>query len=32
MILTVTDLRVSFRTERGPVRVLDGVSFTVGEG
>ncbi len=32
MILAVTDLRVSFRTELGPVRVLDGVSFTVGEG
>ena len=29
MILQVTDLRVSFRTERGLVRVLDGVSFDV---
>ena len=32
MILQVTNLRVSFRSERGLVRVLDGVSFTVGEG
>ncbi len=32
MILEVTNLRVSFRSERGLVRVLDGVSFTVEEG
>ena len=32
MILQVTDLRVSFRSERGLVRVLDGVSFSVDEG
>ena len=32
MILQVTDLRVSFRTEQGLVRVLDGVSFDVAEG
>ncbi|MBI1170436.1 ATP-binding cassette domain-containing protein [bacterium] len=32
MILQVTDLRVSFRTEHGMVRVLDGVSFDVAEG
>jgi peptide/nickel transport system ATP-binding protein len=32
MILQVRDLRVSFRTERGLVRVLDGVSFDVAEG
>ncbi len=32
MILEVTNLRVSFRSERGLVRVLDGVSFTVDEG
>jgi peptide/nickel transport system ATP-binding protein len=32
MILQVRDLCVSFRTEQGLVRVLDNVSFTVGEG
>ena len=32
MILSVRDLRVSFRTERGLLRVLDGVSFDVNEG
>ena len=32
MILSVRDLRVSFRTEAGPVRVLGGVSFDVTEG
>ena len=32
MILAVRDLRVSFRTEQGLVRVLDGVSFDVAEG
>lgn len=32
MILEVTNLRVSFRSERGVVRVLDGISFTVDEG
>lgn len=32
MILGVRDLRVSFRTEQGLVRVLDGVSFNVDEG
>jgi peptide/nickel transport system ATP-binding protein len=32
MILQVRDLRVSFRSERGLVRVLDGVSFDVAEG
>ena len=32
MILRVRDLRVSFRTEQGLVRVLDGVSFDVAEG
>lgn len=32
MILQVRDLRVSFRTEQGLVRVLDGVSFDVNEG
>jgi peptide/nickel transport system ATP-binding protein len=32
MILQVRDLRVSFRTEQGIVRVLDGVSFDVDQG
>ena len=32
MILRVRDLRVSFRTEQGLVRVLDGISFDVAEG
>ena len=32
MILEVRDLRVSFQTERGLVRAIDGVSFDVGEG
>ncbi len=32
MILQVRDLRVSFRTERGLIRAIDGVSFDVGEG
>ena len=32
MILQVKDLRVSFRTEQGMVRVLDGVSFDVRQG
>ncbi|MEI6098104.1 MAG: ABC transporter ATP-binding protein [Alphaproteobacteria bacterium] len=32
MILQVRDLRVSFRSERGLVRVLDGVSFDVAAG
>ena len=32
MILQGRDLRVSFRTEQGLVRVLDGVSFDVGQG
>ena len=32
MILSVRDLKVSFRTETGLVRVLDNVSFDVAEG
>lgn len=32
MILSVRDLKVSFRSEQGLVRVLDGVSFDVPEG
>jgi peptide/nickel transport system ATP-binding protein len=32
MILDVRDLKVSFRTERGLVRAIDGVSFGVDEG
>ena len=32
MILSVKDLKVAFRTERGLVQVLDGVSFDVAEG
>ena len=32
MILEVRDLRVSFRTEQGLVRAIDGVSFDVAEG
>ena len=32
MILSVRDLKVSFRTEQGLVRVLDGVSFDVDQG
>lgn len=32
MILSVRDLKVSFNTEAGLVRVLDGVSFDVDEG
>jgi peptide/nickel transport system ATP-binding protein len=31
-ILRVTNLRVSFRTEHGPVRAVDGISFDVAEG
>jgi peptide/nickel transport system ATP-binding protein len=32
MILQVRDLRVSFRTEQGIMRAIDGVSFDVREG
>ncbi len=32
MILQVRDLRVSFRTEQGLMRAIDGVSFDVKEG
>jgi peptide/nickel transport system ATP-binding protein len=32
MILQVRDLAISFRTERGIVRVLDGVNFDVDQG
>lgn len=32
MTLTVTDLRVSYRTLRGEVKALDGVSFGVRDG
>jgi peptide/nickel transport system ATP-binding protein len=32
MILQVRDLRVSFRTEQGIMRAIDGVSFDVNEG
>ncbi len=32
MILQVRDLHVSFRTEQGLVRAIDGVSFDVNEG
>src|ERR671930_2139279 len=31
-LLEVKNLKVSFRTEDGLVRAVDGVSFTVGEG
>src|SRR6266550_1552548 len=31
-LLEVKDLKVSFRTEDGLVRAVDGISFTVGEG
>ncbi|CAM5559073.1 ABC transporter ATP-binding protein [Mycolicibacterium aubagnense] len=32
MMLSVRDLRVSFRTHEGLVRAIDGVSFDLGEG
>jgi peptide/nickel transport system ATP-binding protein len=32
MMLSVRDLKVSFRTEQGPVKAIDGVSFDVAEG
>jgi peptide/nickel transport system ATP-binding protein len=31
-MLSVRDLKVSFRTEQGPARAIDGVSFDVAEG
>ncbi len=32
MILEVRNLKVTFRTEQGPVQAIDGVSFEVAEG
>ncbi|MGH7291549.1 MAG: ABC transporter ATP-binding protein, partial [Myxococcota bacterium] len=32
MILTVEDLRVSFNTDGGVVRAVDGVSFELDKG
>ncbi len=32
MMLSVRDLRVSFRTHEGLIRAIDGVSFDLGEG
>jgi peptide/nickel transport system ATP-binding protein len=32
MILEVRNLKVTFRTEQGPVQAIDGVSFDVAEG